>query len=172
MERLRPDIYQEKISDIPFPTLKENGIKLLLIDIDNTLLACGENEIQENIEKEIEKLKNEFQIILFSNASKKRVKELAKILNLPSVFRAFKPCKRAFIKVIKENKLEPCEVAIIGDQILTDIKGGNKVGITTILVSPLSEMDDFFTRLNRKREESAFKKMSSKGLFFKGRYYE
>ena len=74
--------------------------------------------------------------------------------------------------VFKEYKVDPCEVAIIGDQLLTDIKGGNKVGITTILLCPLAEEENFFSRMNRKREQKIFKKMGAKGLFFKERYYE
>lgn len=172
MEKKRPDIYQNTISNIPFAILKENGIKLILVDIDNTLLRYKEQQVEKSIEEEVKKWKRDFQIVLFSNSSKKKVKKIAEQLRVPFVFRALKPLRRRFLKVLKEWKVEPCETAIIGDQLFTDIKGGNKVGITTILVSPLSDKDDFLTCMNRKREELAFRKMSAKGIFFKGRYYE
>ncbi len=162
MERLRPDIYKNKISDIDFEHLKKNGIKVLLIDMDNTILKYKEKNIDEEAKCMIENLKKDFQILLFSNET----------ISIPYVSLAFKPCKRKFFKVFKEYKVEPCEVAIIGDQLLTDVKGGNKAGITTILVSPLSEDENFFTRVNRRREKKIFKKMGAKGLFFKERYYE
>jgi HAD superfamily phosphatase (TIGR01668 family) len=172
MERLRPDIYKNKISDIDFEHLKKNGIKVLLIDMDNTILKYKEKNIDEEAKCMIENLKKDFQILLFSNASKRRVKQMSETISIPYVSLAFKPCKRKFFKVFKEYKVEPCEVAIIGDQLLTDVKGGNKAGITTILVSPLSEDENFFTRVNRRREKKIFKKMGAKGLFFKERYYE
>lgn len=172
MEKKRPDIYQNTIEDIPFAILKENGIKLLLVDIDNTLLRYKEQQVEQRIEESVKKWKRDFQIVLFSNGSKKRVKKVAEQLRVPFVACALKPWRRNFLKVLKEWKVEPCEAAIIGDQLLTDIKGGNRVGITTILINPLSNKDAFLTSMNRKREERAFKKMSAKGIFFKGRYYE
>ncbi len=172
MEKLRPDIYKNKMSDINFERLKENGIKLLLIDMDNTVLKYKEPCIDVEVRKTIEDLKNSFQILLFSNGSKHRVKQISETISVPYVSSAFKPCKRKFLKLFKEYKIEPCEVAIIGDQLLTDIKGGNRVGITTILLCPLSEEENFFSRINRKREKKIFKKMGAKGLFFKERYYE
>lgn len=172
MERLRPDIYKNQIGDISFEHLKDNGIKLLLIDMDNTVLKYKEHNIDVEVGKIIEKLKKDFQVLLFSNGSKHRVKQISETISIPYVSLAFKPCKRKFLKVFKEYKVEPCEVAIIGDQLLTDIKGGNRAGITTVLVSPLSEEENFFTRLNRRREQKIFKKMGAKGLFFKERYYE
>ncbi len=172
MEKLRPDIYKNKMSDINFERLKENGIKLLLVDMDNTVLKYKEPCIDVEVRKTIEDLKNSFQILLFSNGSKHRVKQISETISVPYVSSAFKPCKRKFLKLFKEYKIEPCEVAIIGDQLLTDIKGGNRVGITTILLCPLSEEENFFSRINRKREKKIFKKMGAKGLFFKERYYE
>lgn len=144
MEKLRPDIYKNKMSDINFERLKENGIKLLLIDMDNTVLKYKEPCIDVEVRKTIEDLKNSFQILLFSNGSKHRVKQISETISVPYVSSAFKPCKRKFLKLFKEYKIEPCEVAIIGDQLLTDIKGGNRVGITTILLCPLSEEENFF----------------------------
>ena len=172
MEKLRPDIYKNKISDINFEHLKENGIKLLLIDMDNTVLKYKEQSIDLEVKEIIEDLKKNFQILLFSNGAKHRVKQISETISIPYVSSAFKPCKRKFLRVFKEYRVEPCEVAIIGDQLLTDIKGGNKAGITTILVCPLSEEENFFTRINRRREQKIFKKMGAKGLFFKERYYE
>lgn len=172
MEKLRPDIYKNKIDDINFKHLKENGIKLLLIDMDNTVLKYKEQSIDLEVKETIEELKKSFQVLLFSNGSKHRVKTISETISVPYVSSALKPCKRKFLKVFKEYKVDPCEVAIIGDQLLTDIKGGNKVGITTILLCPLAEEENFFSRMNRKREQKIFKKMGAKGLFFKERYYE
>ena len=64
------------------------------------------------------------------------------------------------------------EVAIIGDQLLTDIYGGNRVGIKTILVNPVSKEDIVPTMFSRLIEKRLMKKMHKRGIFTKGKYYE
>ena len=172
MEKLRPDIYQKKLTDVHFNQLKKAGIKILLFDVDNTLLKYKEKEIDKNLQDLLKALKTQFTIVLFSNAMKRKVKKIADSLDVPYVFLALKPLSKSFRKVLNQYKVTTNEVAIIGDQILTDVKGGNKVGITTVLVEPLSEKEALFTKINRTREISLMKKMGAKGLFIKERYYE
>lgn len=172
MEKLRPDIYQKSILDIHFNLLKEEGIKVLLLDMDNTILKYKTSEIEKTIMQLIKALKTQFKVILFSNSPRFKVKKIAKQLDVPFIGLALKPSKRGFKKVFKKYKVLPEEVAIIGDQLFTDIKGGNKVDITTILVDPLDEKEGFFTTFNRMKEKRIMKKMGAKGMFFKGRYYE
>ena len=69
-------------------------------------------------------------------------------------------------------KLELSEVVIIGDQILTDILGGNRVGIKTILVNPISKKDRKVTMINRRIERYIMNKLKLRKLFTKGKYYE
>lgn len=172
MEKLRPDIYQKSILDIHFNLLKEEGIKVLLLDMDNTILKYKEKEVNEKICQLIHALKTQFQVVLFSNSPYMKVKKIASSLDIPFISCAFKPNKKGFKKVFKKYKVLPEEVAIIGDQLYTDIKGGNKVDITTILVDPLEKKEGFFTKFNRMKEKHSMQKMGSKGIFFKGRYYE
>jgi hypothetical protein len=172
MERLRPDIYQKKISDIHFNLLKKSGIKLLLIDLDNTLLKYKNKEIEEDLKNLINTLKENFKIIIFSNGRTTKVKKVADTLEVEYISKAMKPLLINFKKVLTKYKVSPSEVAIIGDQMLTDVKGGNRIGITTILVEPLEEKESVFTKINRAREKKFILKMSAKGLFFKERYYE
>lgn len=172
MEKLRPDIYQKSILDIHFNLLKEEGIKILLLDMDNTILKYKEKDIEDKIKQLIQALKTQFQVILFSNSSYSKVKKISLLLDIPFISRTFKPSKRGFKKVFKKYKVLPEEVAIIGDQLYTDIKGGNKVDITTILVDPLKKEECFLTNFNRIREKKAMQKMGAKGIFFKERYYE
>ena len=63
-------------------------------------------------------------------------------------------------------------MAIIGDEMLTDILGGNKIGITTVLVNPVGKKDFFFAAVRRKIEKRIMKKLRDRDLFSKGRYYE
>ena len=70
-----------------------------------------------------------------------------------------------------ENDYNESEV-IIGDQILTDVLGGNLVGITTILVNPISQKDFFLTNFTRIIERKIIKKLRNYELFTLGKYYD
>lgn len=172
MKNLRPDMYKKSLKDINFVELKKMGIKVVLLDVDNTILRYKSNEIDEDIIKLINAIKTQFNVILFSNSINNKPKKIGKNNNISFIAPALKPIRKNFKKVLKEYKVTEEEVCIIGDQILTDIKGGNKVGIMTILIDPLSEKDGFFTGFNRRKEKRIMRKMGAAGLFFKGRYYE
>ena len=172
MEKYIPDMYQKSIYAIDYHKLKNCGIRFLLFDLDNTLSSVGENKPTAKLKKFIEELKQEFEILIFSNSPKKRVMGFAEELNINAVYFACKPLRRKLDFVLQENKLQENEVAIIGDQILTDVVGGNKVGITTILVNPISTKDGIWTKWNRHKEEKIIKKLRARGLFTKGKYYD
>ena len=115
----------------------------------------------------------DFKIIIFSNALKGRIKPFKDVLNVDCLARANKPYKKNFLKVIKLFNYDLSEVAIIGDQLYTDILGGNKVGIKTILVNPMSSDDMFITRfIYRNLEKRIYKKLTSKNILIRGKYYE
>ena len=95
-----------------------------------------------------------------------------KYLNVDCCPSAGKPRKNKFLKVLKEYKLDLSEIAIVGDQLVTDIYGGNKVGITTILVNPMSNIDMPLTKIYRYIEKKEINKMTKKGIFKVGEYYD
>lgn len=171
MEIYVPDSYKEKIFDVNFELLKSKGITHLLFDLDNTLLPFNKKECSNEIKELIEKLKNDFSVIIFSNSTKKRVKRVADELAVSYVYLAFKPSPKKFNELITKNHLNENQLAIIGDQIVTDIKGGNNVGITTILVNPLTKYDPIWTKIGRIREKRIIKKLRKKNLF-SGRFYD
>lgn len=171
MEIYVPDCYQESIFTVNYELLKIKGIKCLLFDLDNTLMPYNKKEATEETKQLLEKLKQDFIIILFSNSPKKRVSLIASNLGIEFVYRAFKPSPNKFMEVFKQYKLTENQVAIIGDQIVTDIKGGNNVGITSILVKPISDYDPIWTKIGRARERKIIKKLRKNNLF-KGRFYD
>ena len=85
---------------------------------------------------------------------------------------AMKPFKFKYNKILDEYKLNIATVACIGDQLLTDIKGGNMIGITTILVNPIGTKERITTKINRYFEKKILKKLRDNDLFTKGKYYE
>lgn len=171
MENYIPDIYQKDIFNINYAELKNRGIKCLLFDLDNTLVSAKDINMEDKYISFVKELKKDFEVLLFSNSFNKRGELFSELLEVEGVFMAFKPFSKNYNKILIEKKYELEEVAAIGDQLLTDIKGGNKFGIVTILVDKIGK-DKFFTKLNRIREKLILERLSDKGLLFKGRYYE
>ena len=172
MEFYVPDIYQESIFTINYKKLYLTGIRFLLFDLDNTIAHKPSKEIDERTIQLFEMLKkNGITPILFSNSPKKRVEGFAKKLDVNFVSSARKPFPKKFLETMKKYKFKVTETAIIGDQLLTDIKGGNKVGIITVLVNPISHDDPIWTKFARMREKTLKEKMRNLGIF-KGRFYD
>ena len=83
-----------------------------------------------------------------------------------------KPLSHSFYKILNKYNFKKGEVCIIGDQLFTDIYGGNKVGIRTCLVEPITDVDFFLTKFSRIFEGRLFKKFEKKGMLKKGKYYD
>ena len=171
MEIYVPDCYQENIFTVNYELLKNKGIKCLLFDLDNTILPANKKVCSNEIKELFNRLKQDFQIIIFSNSPKKRVSTIANELGVSYVYLAFKPSPKKFFEVMKNYKFGENEIAIIGDQIVTEVKGGNRVGITTILTKPISKYDPLWTKIGRSREKRIIKKLRQKDLFL-GRFYD
>lgn len=168
-----PDIYQKSIYTLDYTKLLSRGIKLLLFDLDNTLIPARSNELPEKTKELIISLKQKgFKVIIFSNSPKTRVKKFSENLNVDCTYFACKPTQNKLKKAIVNSGFKLNEIAIIGDQILTDIVGGNKAGITTILVNPSSNKDHMLSKIFRYIEIKKMKKLRDKNLFCKGRYYD
>jgi HAD superfamily phosphatase (TIGR01668 family) len=137
---LIPKEYVNSIQNIDLYSLKSKGIKGLVVDLDDTLLPRVEFRIPLTTYQWVEKSKElGFKISLVSNGSRiKRLKRITESLNIEGTALAFKPLPYAFNQVISKMGFEPDRIAVIGDQILTDVIGGNLRGMYTILVKPLS----------------------------------
>ncbi|NLM62757.1 MAG: YqeG family HAD IIIA-type phosphatase [Mollicutes bacterium] len=173
MEKYIPDIYQKSIYTIDYKKLADRGIKCLLFDLDNTLVPSSIKKSNKKLRELFKELKEkDFDIYIFSNSHKARVKIFADDLGVKYYASAKKPFKRNLLKLLYENEYNESEVAIIGDQILTDILVGNLVGITTVLVNPISHKDFILTRFNRILERQIIKKLRKYDLFALGKYYD
>ena len=153
-----PKSYLEKITDIDMKFLQEHNIKGLLIDIDNTILTY-EGKIVDNLDKWAKELKqNGIKICILSNTnSKEKARKMAEILDSEYIYFAKKPLKCGFKKAQKNLGLENKNIAVIGDQILTDVLGANRCDMYSILVKPLHEKDIFITKINRIIEKQILK---------------
>ena len=173
MEKYVPDMYKPSIYDINYQKLLNQGIKCIMFDLDNTLVSPSTKKPTDEIKELFDKLKNMgFRIIIFSNSRKKRIEPFKNFLEVDCSALSRKPFKQKFLKVLALYNYTIDEVAIIGDQIMTDVLGGNKIGILTILVNPVSKKDMILTKFNRLLEKIVIRKLSKKSLFIKGKYYE
>lgn len=162
MNKYMPSMMSNSIFDIDYKKLKEKGINFLLFDLDNTIIPDNVKDINDDIRKLFKKIKSlNIKPMIFSNSIKpNKLKRICSDLDIDYVYLAFKPLPFRFNSLIKKNKLNKKEIAIIGDQIFTDVLGGNRVGIMTILVRPISSYDSIFTRFNRMREKKIIEKLN------------
>ena len=154
-----PKSYFNKIVDIDVNFFIEKNIKAVLLDIDNTILDKRHNMVQ-GLEEWVKTLKeNNIKICILSNTNKKKkAQNLSDKLEVPFIYFAKKPLKFGFKKAKKILEIEDNKtIAVIGDQVLTDVFGANRCKMYSILVKPLKKEDIFVTKINRLIEKQILK---------------
>lgn len=173
MNNFIPDIYQKNIFTIDYQILKDRGIKCLLFDLDNTLAPMIAKEPSKELKELFIRLDDYgFKLIIISNSNQKRVSPFKEKLNVDSCCSSFKPFSFKYKKIVKIYKFKESEIAAIGDQILTDIFGANKMGFTSIFVEQLTPDTFFGTKINRFFENLILKNLNKRGIYERGKYYE
>lgn len=152
-ELLSPDLSLNNIFEIDADHLLSLGIRGIITDMDNTLVPWSDRTVHPRLAEWFATLKNKgFKIFIVSNNSRDRGAQLARELDIPAIWYAVKPRRRAFRKALERMRLSPGEVAVVGDQIFTDVLGGNRLGLYTIHVMPISEKEFIWTKLMRMLE--------------------
>lgn len=156
---LYPDLYLNSVIDINATLLKKNKLEALILDVDNTLIDYYKNLI-EGAEDWCENLKSEgIKCIILSNSNKKeKVETVAKKLGIKYVMFAKKPLKSGFKKALEKLEMKPEQVAVVGDQIFTDVVGAKRMKMFSILVKQVGEKDIFITKVKRPIENAIIKK--------------
>ncbi len=149
-EYFQPDYHFNCMSEINSNLFRDSKIKGIIIDIDNTTMAYSSKEFKIVIQDWIKEIDNKnFEIVFVSNTVPERAEFVSKYFNKPAYGYAAKPFRFAFNRAINEMNLSNENIAIIGDQIFTDILGGNRAGFMTILVEPIESKDFFLTGIFR-----------------------
>lgn len=154
-----PKFYCKKVTDITIEYLKKHNIEALILDVDNTLLDFDLNIVQglEQWYKNIKK--NNIKCIILSNSNKiEKIKMVASLLQIPFITFATKPLKRGFKKAQKQLNIPNDKIAVVGDQIFTDVIGANRCNMYSILVEPIAKKDIWMTKIKRPIEELIIKK--------------
>lgn len=158
---LFPAIAIDSINDITIELLEKNNIKGLILDIDNTLVPNHVADADENAVQWIESMKAAgYKMCIVSNASQKRVIRFNDRLQLYAIHRAMKPGIAAFRRACRTMNLENKNIAVVGDQIFTDIYGGNRAGMFTVLVKPIDKREGRLVQFKRIFEKRILRQYS------------
>ena len=135
----RADYVCNSIFDLRGEKLQTLGLKLLLADLDNTLVPYGVPEPTEAVRRWKAELDGcgVTLFILSNNRHADRPRIFCEALGVPFVGHAGKPKTDGFLRAMERMGVSPEQTAIVGDQIFTDILGGRRAGVTTILVKPI-----------------------------------
>lgn len=162
---LYPKIYLKNVQEITYEMLKENGILGVILDVDNTLIDYYKNMPEGVLEWCIDLKQKGIRFCIASNSNKKeKVEMVAKKLDIPYVYFAKKPLKKGLITASRKMEIESNKVAVVGDQIFTDILGANRVGMFSILVEPIEEKDILITLIKRPIENRIKRKYAERKL--------
>ena len=145
-----PDAYFKKVEDINVEFLNKNKIKALLLDVDNTLVDHTK-KMTESVIKWAKELKGQgVKLYILSNTNdKEKIENIVKKIDIPYQYFAMKPLKKGFKKAQKDLGEKSENIAIVGDQIFTDVIGGKRNNMYTILVEPIKEKDFWYTAWKR-----------------------
>lgn len=166
LKKLIPQKNVRSIYEIDVRALWDTGVRGIITDLDNTLVGAKHPQATPELLVWLKTLNQiGFQVVIVSNNNRLRVSRFSDPLSIPYIFRARKPGNTAFRKAMEIMSLAPEQTVVIGDQMLTDVFGGNRLGLYTILVTPIELRDEgFFTKVNRRIEKVALTWMKRNGF--------
>lgn len=166
IKKFIPHLNVDSIYQIDLQALYKAGVKGIITDLDNTLVGAKNPSATPELIEWLQTVQSlGFQVVIVSNNNRIRVSRFADPLSIPYIYRAKKPTNQAFHRALEMMGLQASQTVVIGDQMLTDIFGGNRMGLYTILVTPISLQDEgFTTKFNRKMEKLLLAIMKKRGL--------
>ncbi len=171
MKLFTPDYYVESYRAIDLERLKRQGIALLVCDIDNTLVPHDHARADDDVRAFIKRVKDSGLAVAFvSNNVKERVETFASEFHAPCYPFAKKPLKRTYRKMMNDLGYRSDQIAVLGDQLLTDMLGANRMHFYTILTNPVAKRDLKCTKVNRVFEQMIFSLLEKRGKLKRGNY--
>lgn len=151
--KLYPHMYVDSLFDIPLDELAAAGLRAFIFDLDNTITEWNSQELRAEVEAWFGIIRERgFKACILSNNGEQRILQIAQRLGIPFIHQARKPLRRSFLQAVALMEVNTSEVAVIGDQIFTDVLGGNRAGLYTILVKPLAGKEFYGTKISRAME--------------------
>jgi HAD superfamily phosphatase (TIGR01668 family) len=166
-EGLLPHMRVNSIYDINWDVLKSKGMRGIITDLDNTLVGAKDPSATPDLVAWLDKVRGfGYKVVIVSNNNKTRVSRFAEPIGIPFIHAARKPGSRAYRRALEVLELPVEQTVMIGDQLLTDVLGGRRMGLFTILVNAISPADEgFLTRMNRRIEKIALASLRKRGLW-------
>jgi hypothetical protein len=162
----KPDYYISSYEKLDLKKLKAKGIRLLLCDIDNTLVAWNDPDSNHKVKAFLKKVRHAgLDVALVSNALPKRAARFSKDLDVMVLPFSCKPLTHNIRKAMKWFQVKPEQTALLGDQVMTDMLGAHRAGIYAILTHPITESDKLDTKINRFFENIILNHYERKGEF-------
>ena len=157
----RPNIKLNKVTDISLEILSKYNIDSLILDVDNTLSTHHGQVLTDGLENWLTLMKeNGIKLTVLSNSNSKRLEPFAQKIGLDYISLGLKPLPFGYLRALKRLKSNKKQTAIVGDQIFTDVMGGNFVGVNTILLTPIKPETSLRFRMKRKVEAFVIKKLN------------
>ncbi len=154
MPLLKPRLMVDKMIDLDMDFFRSVGCKAILLDVDNTMTTHDNPTPAEGVMEWIDSKKNNgLKLIIVSNNSAERVAPFAQKIGLDFVAKGAKPLAKGFKEACRRIDVKPKEAVAIGDQIYTDIIGGNLLGAYTVLTVPYELEDKAFFKFKRALEK-------------------
>lgn len=139
---LEPDLLlADSVLALTPEMLKHHHIRGLILDVDETLIHPRSWAIATELKQWVAELQA-CELVLWlvsNNPNANRIRHIGESLDLPYVSGASKPFRRRIRPVVEAMKLAPQEVGMVGDRVFTDVLGGNRLGLFTILVDPFGK---------------------------------
>lgn len=156
---LKPHIRVASVHEVTPEFLAALGLKGVLVDVDDTLLAAGAEHVDDSVYDWFDLLAaSNVPVVILSNGSRERVTDIAARAGVPGLHLAGKPFAWAFKRGLELLQgVGAAEAAMVGDQLFTDVLGAKRAGLTTILVQPLSPGKLPHTRMVRHLERMVLK---------------
>lgn len=165
LEKLYPKVQAKSVLALDLGELRTAGIRGIIFDLDNTLVEWKQDNLNPEVVALITRFKEQgFRLCILSNALEHRVEVVAKALDIPYLSRAAKPRKSSFRKALELLGTAPGETAVVGDQLFTDIFGGNRMALYTIWTPPLSDTEFMSTRAVRQLERLVIRRFRKRGM--------
>ncbi len=156
----KPKIKLDRVTDITVDILKKYNINSLILDVDNTLSTHHGQVLTEGLTAWLFKMRSKgIKMTVLSNSTSKRLEPFAKKIGLDYISLGLKPLPFGYLRAIKRLGSKRKETAIVGDQIFTDVLGGNLVGVKTVLLTPIKPESSLRFRIKRKIEAFLIKKL-------------
>lgn len=150
MAMLGPDRFAPRLCDVSLSELWERGIRGLILDLDNTMVAYRQSEIVADHLAWVEDAHERgFKMVMLSNNFTDRVTNVAAQLRIECIPNALKPLPSGFLRAKRTLGLGRKQIAVVGDQLFTDVLGAKVLGLYTILTEPIEPHDFAITRLFR-----------------------